>query len=116
MLVMSSADQFLQLLEEKDLVSAAVLQAARREIEGASPPRDAVHLSLWLVQGQHITASQAERLLAGRGRVLLRYSGTETLLRVMVEGADAAAAPRRTDPRARLPGSRGGYPARSGGA
>ncbi|MEI8376045.1 MAG: PQQ-binding-like beta-propeller repeat protein [Planctomycetota bacterium] len=61
---MSSADQFLQLLEEKDLVSAAVLQAARREIEGASPPRDAVHLSLWLVQGQHITASQAERLLA----------------------------------------------------
>lgn len=61
---MPSADQFLQLLEEKDLVSAAVLQAARREIQGSSPPHDAVHLSLWLVQGQHITASQAERLLA----------------------------------------------------
>lgn len=28
----------------------------------------------------------AEALLAGRGRVLLRYSGTEPLLRVMAEG------------------------------
>lgn len=29
-----------------------------------------------------------EKLLAGRGRVLLRYSGTESLARVMVEGED----------------------------
>jgi phosphoglucosamine mutase len=34
--------------------------------------------------------ARAERELAGRGRVLLRYSGTEPLLRVMVEGEDAA--------------------------
>ena len=33
--------------------------------------------------------SEAERALAGRGRVLLRPSGTEPLLRVMVEGEDA---------------------------
>ncbi|MDP1957208.1 MAG: phosphoglucosamine mutase, partial [Rhodocyclaceae bacterium] len=33
---------------------------------------------------------QAERSLAGAGRVLLRPSGTEPLLRVMVEGSDAA--------------------------
>ncbi|MFV0371419.1 MAG: phosphoglucosamine mutase, partial [Azonexus sp.] len=33
---------------------------------------------------------QAEESLAGRGRVLLRPSGTEPLLRVMVEGEDAA--------------------------
>ncbi len=33
--------------------------------------------------------AQAESALAGRGRVLLRPSGTEPLLRVMVEGEDA---------------------------
>ncbi|HEY7776134.1 MAG TPA: phosphoglucosamine mutase, partial [Kineobactrum sp.] len=33
--------------------------------------------------------AQVEAQLAGRGRVLLRPSGTEPLLRVMVEGEDA---------------------------
>ena len=61
---MASAELFLQLLEEKDLVSGQVLDAARREIQRASPTPDAFGLSLWLVQGQHITASQAERLLS----------------------------------------------------
>ncbi|MGA8863884.1 MAG: phosphoglucosamine mutase [Gallionella sp.] len=39
---------------------------------------------------QQVTAavSEAEQVLAGRGRVLLRPSGTEPLLRVMVEGED----------------------------
>jgi phosphoglucosamine mutase len=32
----------------------------------------------------------AEEAMSGRGRILLRYSGTEALARVMVEGADAA--------------------------
>lgn len=62
--LMASAEHFLQLLEEKDLVSYRVLQAARREVQATSPPPDAVAICLWLVQGQHITASQAERLLA----------------------------------------------------
>ncbi|QDY40786.1 phosphoglucosamine mutase [Candidatus Pantoea soli] len=35
-------------------------------------------------------AAEAEKILAGRGRVLLRKSGTEPLIRVMVEGEDEA--------------------------
>jgi phosphoglucosamine mutase len=31
---------------------------------------------------------QAEKKLEGRGRVFLRYSGTEALLRILVEGLD----------------------------
>ena len=34
--------------------------------------------------------AETNRLLAHRGRVLLRYSGTEALARVMIEGEDAA--------------------------
>jgi phosphoglucosamine mutase len=31
---------------------------------------------------------RVERQLAGQGRLLIRYSGTEPLLRVMIEGRD----------------------------
>jgi phosphoglucosamine mutase len=31
---------------------------------------------------------QVERSLAGQGRLLVRYSGTEPLLRIMIEGRD----------------------------
>ena len=34
--------------------------------------------------------AQTEKQLGGRGRVLLRPSGTEPVVRVMVEGEDAA--------------------------
>jgi phosphoglucosamine mutase len=34
------------------------------------------------------TIGEIERSLAGRGRVLVRYSGTELLARVMLEGED----------------------------
>lgn len=37
-----------------------------------------------------VAQQRVEARLAGRGRVLLRPSGTEPLLRVMVEGEDAA--------------------------
>jgi phosphoglucosamine mutase len=35
--------------------------------------------------------ADAEASLAGRGRILVRYSGTEPLLRIMAEGRDAGA-------------------------
>ncbi|WP_022661585.1 phosphoglucosamine mutase [Paucidesulfovibrio longus] len=40
---------------------------------------------------------QAEKELEGKGRVLLRYSGTESLARVMVEGEDEAKVENLTD-------------------
>jgi phosphoglucosamine mutase len=45
-------------------------------------------LETWAALQQAIQAEEAR--LAGRGRVLVRYSGTEPLLRLMVEGKDAA--------------------------
>jgi phosphoglucosamine mutase len=36
------------------------------------------------------TLSRVENRLAGQGRLLVRYSGTEPLLRVMIEGRDQA--------------------------
>jgi phosphoglucosamine mutase len=41
--------------------------------------------------------SRAERRLAGAGRLLVRYSGTEPLLRIMVEAEDAALVERLAD-------------------
>ena len=40
---------------------------------------------------------EARRALGGEGRVLVRYSGTEPLLRVMIEGRDAALVRRLAD-------------------
>ena len=39
----------------------------------------------------------AERILNGKGRVLLRPSGTEPLLRVMVEGEDGVLVKQRAE-------------------
>ena len=36
------------------------------------------------------TVAKVEKALDGRGRVLIRYSGTEPKVRVMVEGEDEA--------------------------
>ena len=41
--------------------------------------------------------ADAEEELGGNGRVLLRYSGTEPLLRVMVEGPDRVEVERLAD-------------------
>ena len=41
-------------------------------------------------EGVRSAVQAAEKRLAGRGRVLLRPSGTEPVIRVMVEGEDGA--------------------------
>jgi len=62
---------------EKSPQSLRNVRAARRvPLEDLSALRAAV--------------ARAETALAGRGRVFLRYSGTEPLLRILVEGTDAA--------------------------
>ena len=48
-------------------------------------------------KGIKIAAAEAERSLDGKGRILLRPSGTEPLLRVMVEGQDAEAVTRHAE-------------------
>jgi phosphoglucosamine mutase len=45
------------------------------------PPFDAV-------RGLHEKVSAFEHEMNGSGRVLIRYSGTEPLARVMIEGSD----------------------------
>jgi phosphoglucosamine mutase len=58
-------------------------QILLNEKVGSKPPLD----SLPKYQAAHAKAMQE---LAGRGRILVRYSGTENLVRVMVEGEDDA--------------------------
>lgn len=83
------------------LATLAVMRAAGRSLDALSADLIAVPQRLLNVQvaarppltalpdlQRRIAAAEAE--LGGEGRLLVRYSGTENLLRVMVEGRDAA--------------------------
>jgi phosphoglucosamine mutase len=71
-----SLDDLCAEVERYPQVLVNVRLPERRDIVGLPAVQDAVFV--------------AEQELAGRGRVLLRPSGTEPLVRVMVEGADHA--------------------------
>lgn len=60
---------------------APMPQILLNEPVSSKPPLETLH-------GYVAAAAEAERDLAGRGRILVRYSGTENLVRVMVEGED----------------------------
>ena len=54
-------------------------------------------VDLWTIPAVAALMSAVESRLAGRGRLLVRYSGTEPLLRVMIEGPDEAEIRRSAD-------------------
>ncbi|HUP60186.1 MAG TPA: phosphoglucosamine mutase [Thermoanaerobaculia bacterium] len=58
-------------------------QLLLNENVGSKPPLDSL-------PRYQAALAKAQESLAGRGRILVRYSGTENLVRVMVEGEDAA--------------------------
>ena len=64
---------------------AACMQRFPQVLENVRVRRKEELASLPLVQA---SIRQAEEVLEGAGRVLVRYSGTEPLARVMVEGQD----------------------------
>ena len=61
-------------LEVLPQVLVNVRVAEQRELDGVPPVRDVIR--------------DAEERLGDRGRVLVRYSGTEPLLRIMIEGPE----------------------------
>ncbi|MFV1995909.1 MAG: phosphoglucosamine mutase [Verrucomicrobiales bacterium] len=65
-------------------------QAQRNLVVREKPPLES------LEEAQEAIA-ETERALGSRGRVLLRYSGTEALVRLLIEGADADAIEARAD-------------------
>ncbi len=65
-------------------------QAQRNLRVKAKPPLETLPQVMQLV-------SAAEKELEGKGRVLLRYSGTETKIRLLIEGRDSAQIERQAD-------------------
>ena len=70
---------------------------------GSKPPIDSI-------AGAAERVAAFEREMDGRGRVLIRYSGTEPLARVMIEGADDARIRAMADDLAGLIGAQLGAP------
>lgn len=86
-----SALQVLHALRDDGLTleqAGAELNLFPQVLVNVNVPRS-VNYTEWAGVTQAVSAAQAA--LAGKGRVLLRPSGTEPLLRVMVEGEDEAA-------------------------
>ncbi len=81
------------------LVLSAIVQASGRRLSQLATldkmpqtlrnVRVARRVPIEEVAGIRDAVARAEQLLTGRGRVFLRYSGTEPLLRILVEGPDA---------------------------
>jgi phosphoglucosamine mutase len=69
-------------------LASAAMQRVPQVLENATFPR---RLPLEAMKATLEATGRIERELQGRGRILVRWSGTEPKLRVMVEGEDEAA-------------------------
>ena len=51
--------------------------------------RESVSVKIWAIsKGLKVPSKRVEEKLADKGRVFLRFSGTEPLVRILVEGPD----------------------------
>lgn len=78
----------LDLMQETGAPLSALRGAMRRLPQTLLNVRVAARVPLAEVAPVADAIAETERILDGRGRVLVRYSGTEPLIRVMVEGDD----------------------------
>jgi phosphoglucosamine mutase len=85
-----AALQVLAALRESDVTLAELKQGMRRYPQVMVNIRMKARFDLDKSQQVRSAIQEVERELAQRGRVLLRASGTEPVIRVMVEGDDAA--------------------------
>jgi phosphoglucosamine mutase len=69
-------------------LASAAMQRVPQVLENATFPR---RVPLEAMKATMEATGRVERELGARGRILVRWSGTEPKLRVMVEGEDEAA-------------------------
>lgn len=84
-----AALQVLKAMSDTGLSLAELRQGMRKLPQVMINVRIAKRISLAGNETVEAAVKRVEQVLAGRGRVLLRPSGTEPLIRVMVEGEDA---------------------------
>jgi outer membrane protein assembly factor BamB len=61
---MASAQKLLKILQDKDLLPSDVLKTAQQMAATQPQMAEGLPMAMWLVQQQHLTAMQAQRLLA----------------------------------------------------
>lgn len=85
------AEQFIDLLDKRDLLSAEVIAGLRKQVGQAKEPMPAASLAKRLVDAGHLTAAIAKRLLASRAEEDISLS--EPVPKEQIKPRPAAASP-----------------------